>query len=233
MSMPATMYAVTLGSFSRFVNRLSRKADRSITASSRMMRDVWLTCNASAIDIPPFYAGRARFVSGNCRPLPDGLILDWKRDKIKSNFLCVPSIFGIVRFRRRLYVYLLIHTLLTLEELGSYTRAAQALSLTQPAVSHHVRMLEEEYGIQIFVKGSRKLKPTADGALLLKYAHRAAAISERGAAGAQGFPRADRAPHHRHHAHRQRPAGPAGAGRVSGSPSQYARRDRAQYDKKY
>ena len=26
-----------------------------------------------------------------------------------------------------------IHTLLTLEELGSYTRAAQALSLTQPA----------------------------------------------------------------------------------------------------
>ena len=42
-----------------------------------------------------------------------------------------------------------IHTLLTLEELGSYTRAAQALSLTQPAVSHHVRMLEEEYGIQM------------------------------------------------------------------------------------
>ena len=72
-----------------------------------------------------------------------------------------------------------IHTLLKLEELGSYTHAAQALSLTQPAISHHIRMLEEEYGIQIFVKGSRKLKPTADGALLLKYAHRAAAIAER------------------------------------------------------
>lgn len=72
-----------------------------------------------------------------------------------------------------------IYTLLKLEELGSYTHAAQALSLTQPAISHHIRMLEEEYGIQIFVKGSRKLKPTADGALLLKYAHRAAAIAER------------------------------------------------------
>lgn len=72
-----------------------------------------------------------------------------------------------------------IYTLLKLEELGSFTRAAQALSLTQPAVSHHVRQLEEEYGIQIFVKGSRELKPTAAGALLLKYAHRAAAISER------------------------------------------------------
>ena len=72
-----------------------------------------------------------------------------------------------------------IHTLLKVEELGSYTRAAQALSLTQPAVSHHIRMLEEEYGIQIFVKGSRELRPTADGALLLKYAHRAATIAER------------------------------------------------------
>ncbi len=72
-----------------------------------------------------------------------------------------------------------IYTLLKLEELGSYTHTAQALSLTQPAVSHHIRMLEDEYGIQIFVKGSRELKPTPAGALLLKYAHRAAAISER------------------------------------------------------
>ncbi|HIS86490.1 MAG TPA: LysR family transcriptional regulator [Candidatus Faecivicinus avistercoris] len=72
-----------------------------------------------------------------------------------------------------------IYTLLKLEELGSYTRAAEALSLTQPAVSHHIKLLEEEYGVQIFVKGSRELKPTAAGALLLKYAHRAAAISEK------------------------------------------------------
>ena len=72
-----------------------------------------------------------------------------------------------------------IYTLLKLEELGSYTHTAQALSLTQPAVSHHIRMLEDEYGIQIFVKGSRELKPTPAGTLLLKYAHRAAAISER------------------------------------------------------
>ena len=72
-----------------------------------------------------------------------------------------------------------METFLTVCDTMNFTRAAEILSLTQPAVSHHVRMLEEEYGIQIFVKGSRKLKPTADGALLLKYAHRAAAISER------------------------------------------------------
>lgn len=72
-----------------------------------------------------------------------------------------------------------IKTLLTLESVGSYTKAAQALSLTQPAVSHHIKLLEEEYGIHIFVKGKHKLKPTPAGEVLLKYAHRAAALSTR------------------------------------------------------
>jgi len=70
-----------------------------------------------------------------------------------------------------------INTLLTLESVGSYTKAAEALSLTQPAVSHHIKLLEEEYGIHIFVKGKHKLKPTPAGEVLLKYAHRAAALS--------------------------------------------------------
>ena len=107
-------------------------------------------------------------------------MLSGKGDKSKSNILRLPSIFAMVRLLGGVF-----HArpqdphLAEVEELGSYTRAAQALSLTQPAVSHHIRMLEEEYGIQIFVKGSRELRPTADGALLLKYAHRAAAIAER------------------------------------------------------
>jgi len=36
-------------------------------------------------------------------------------------------------------------TLLTLLEAGSYTNAAKILSLTQPAVSRHIQLLEEEY----------------------------------------------------------------------------------------
>ena len=35
-----------------------------------------------------------------------------------------------------------IRTLLKLEELGSFSKTAQALSLTQPAVSHHIKLLE-------------------------------------------------------------------------------------------
>ena len=71
-----------------------------------------------------------------------------------------------------------IKTLLTLEQLGSYTQTAEALSLTQPAVSHHIRMLEEQYGIRIFVKAKHRLKPTPEGEVLLDYARQAMALSE-------------------------------------------------------
>ena len=71
-----------------------------------------------------------------------------------------------------------IRTLLTLDQLGSFTRTAQALSLTQPAVSHHIRLLEEEYGITIFVKSKNRLKPTPEGEVLLRYARQAMALSE-------------------------------------------------------
>ena len=67
-------------------------------------------------------------------------------------------------------------SLLTLIQTGSYTRAAKELCLSQPAVSHHIRQLEEEYGIKIFYKDRKELKPTPEGAVLVKYARRALAI---------------------------------------------------------
>ena len=36
-----------------------------------------------------------------------------------------------------------LETLLTVVEQQNFTRAAQALSMTQPAVSHHIKQLEE------------------------------------------------------------------------------------------
>lgn len=46
-----------------------------------------------------------------------------------------------------------IRTLLTLVNVGSYTRAAEELHLTQPAVSNHIRQLEKEFSIKIFLSG--------------------------------------------------------------------------------
>lgn len=72
-----------------------------------------------------------------------------------------------------------IITLLKLEKAGSYTKAAHELHLTQPAISRHIRLLEEELGIKIFQHGTKKLLPTREGKILLRYAHRLMAISQK------------------------------------------------------
>jgi len=50
---------------------------------------------------------------------------------------------------------------------GSFTRAAQELSLTQSAVSRHVRTLEETFGCRLFERAGRHLVLTEPGKLLL------------------------------------------------------------------
>jgi len=57
-------------------------------------------------------------------------------------------------------------------ELGSFSRAAEALFLTQPTVSEHVRALEDELGVQPLDRLGRGTTPTRAGTLLLGYALR-------------------------------------------------------------
>ena len=71
-----------------------------------------------------------------------------------------------------------ITTLLRLTDIGSYTKTAQALSLTQPAISNHIKMLEQEFDIKIFYQDKRKLRLTPEGEILVKYARRATALSD-------------------------------------------------------
>ena len=62
-------------------------------------------------------------------------------------------------------------------ELGSFSRAAQALSLTQPTVSEHVRALEDELGVQLLDRLGRGASTTRAGQLLLGYAQRMLTLS--------------------------------------------------------
>ncbi len=71
-----------------------------------------------------------------------------------------------------------IKTLLVLADVKNYTQTARLLSLTQPAVSYHIKALEEQYGIDIFYKGKRQLTPTAEGEILLTYARRLLNLEE-------------------------------------------------------
>lgn len=65
-----------------------------------------------------------------------------------------------------------LKTLLAIEETGSFTKAAEVLSLTQPAVSQQVKNLEQDFNIVIFDKRKKKLELTQEGELLLRYAKR-------------------------------------------------------------
>ncbi|MBO6267458.1 MAG: LysR family transcriptional regulator, partial [Synergistaceae bacterium] len=69
-----------------------------------------------------------------------------------------------------------LYSLLKVAEFGNYTRAAEQLSLTQPAVSQHIRSLEEEFKIKIFERVSNKLHITHEGETVLKYAKRILAL---------------------------------------------------------
>ncbi|MEM1365371.1 MAG: LysR family transcriptional regulator [Pseudomonadota bacterium] len=53
---------------------------------------------------------------------------------------------------------------------GSVSRAADILSLTQPAVSHQLKRLSEETGIVLFTRSSGGLKLTSDGSAMLEKA---------------------------------------------------------------
>lgn len=54
----------------------------------------------------------------------------------------------------------------------SFTRAAKDLYLTQPAITNQIRLLEEEYGIDLLDRSGREIIPTASGELFLNFAKR-------------------------------------------------------------
>ena len=62
-------------------------------------------------------------------------------------------------------------------ELGSFSRAAESLHLTQPTVSEHIRGLEDELGVRLLDRLGRGTGPTAAGRLLLVYATRMLALA--------------------------------------------------------
>lgn len=63
-------------------------------------------------------------------------------------------------------------------ELRSFSRAAEAVLLTQPTVSGHIKTLEEELGLRLFDRAGKSVTPTRAGELLHGYARRILALRE-------------------------------------------------------
>src|SRR5699024_3725541 len=60
--------------------------------------------------------------------------------------------------------------LLKLNEVGTIRGTAKEILISQPAVSQRLQYIEEYYGVQIFIRTSKKLLVTPSGELILKHA---------------------------------------------------------------
>jgi DNA-binding transcriptional LysR family regulator len=59
----------------------------------------------------------------------------------------------------------------------SFTKAAEALFMTQPAVTFQIKQLEEQFNTRLFDRSQGRIALTAAGALALEYAERILALS--------------------------------------------------------
>jgi DNA-binding transcriptional LysR family regulator len=76
-------------------------------------------------------------------------------------------------------------------EQASFRRAAEQLHISQPSVSQHIQLLEEELGTRLLDRTSTGVRITPAGEQLLSYARRAARMSQQllaGLAGQEGQP---------------------------------------------
>src|SRR4051812_30793546 len=71
-----------------------------------------------------------------------------------------------------------LRTFLAVARRLSFTRAAEELHLTQPAVSAHIRKLERALGGELFEQIGRRVGLTATGQILYPYAERMLALEE-------------------------------------------------------
>ncbi|AZF38057.1 Transcriptional regulator, LysR family [Pseudomonas sp. R4-39-08] len=72
-----------------------------------------------------------------------------------------------------------LRSFLKVAELGSFTRAAQALSLTQPAISQQVRRLEDLLGVELFARDNRQVLLTLEGERLTGYAQQMVSVNDK------------------------------------------------------
>lgn len=65
-----------------------------------------------------------------------------------------------------------LRTFVAVVQEGHLTRAAERLHMSQPTASHHIRALEDHFGVVLFIRNARGLEPTAAGLRLAQGAHR-------------------------------------------------------------
>ncbi|MFQ5684994.1 MAG: LysR family transcriptional regulator [Candidatus Binatia bacterium] len=65
-----------------------------------------------------------------------------------------------------------LRLLLGIKRYLSFTKASEALHISQPSVSHQIKQLEEEYEIELFKKNGKGIQPTQAGRKFTDYAEK-------------------------------------------------------------
>ena len=113
--------------------------------------------------------------------------------------------------------------LLAVVEHGTFSRAAEAVNLSQPALSRSIQALETELGLPLLDRGTRRLRLTAYGACAVERAPHAPR-RDRATARTQAHARRRiRQPQHRPESHSGLVAAVSPAGPYDGAPSAGAR----------
>lgn len=73
-----------------------------------------------------------------------------------------------------------LHVFIVVSETGSFRKAADSLHRSQSAVSMQVRQLEDQLGVSLFHRTTRRVELTSEGEQLLNYAQRALGELEHG-----------------------------------------------------
>lgn len=69
-------------------------------------------------------------------------------------------------------------TFMTVAETKSYTKAAEKLNLTQPAVSQHIKFLEDSQKVKLIERTGHSIHLTEEGLILLKYIEKIYALEK-------------------------------------------------------
>ena len=72
--------------------------------------------------------------------------------------------------------FIYLHTFCEVAKWGNFTRAAEALGYAQSSVTTQIQKLEEQYGVVLFERAGRKMRPTQAGEVLLPYARQILAL---------------------------------------------------------
>ncbi len=72
-------------------------------------------------------------------------------------------------------------------DLKSFSKAAEAISLTQPTASGHIKSLEDAFGLRLFDRLGREVALTQAGKILYDYAHQILALRQEAIQALQQF----------------------------------------------